>query len=220
MSMSATSPSAVMVAEALTATGPITITNLTKHTSLARSTVTAALKALEADGRATRSKAPGHTGTAPVADLWRLVTDTDQPPASNGAGTGERTEPDGDDTAEPTPETATVAGADVEQPDAVTGDNEPPTDTDPKDAPVATSDTDSSESDSSPDRPTRLRQGALRAMVQEFFTQHPGHEVTAGDVARMLTRSAGAVHNAIQHLITEGKVRQTGDNPRRYTSTT
>ncbi|GIG69325.1 MarR family transcriptional regulator [Phytomonospora endophytica] len=62
----------------------------------------------------------------------------------------------------------------------------------------------------------KLAAGELHAMVAAYFTDHPEQAVTAGDIARVLGRSAGAVTNVIDKLIHAGQVRLHSQPPRRF----
>jgi len=85
-------------------------------------------------------------------------------------------------------------------------------------APATETGTDPAAAGPSTEAVPKLAAGELRALVKVYFAGHPDKVVTAGDVARFLGRSAGAVSNAIQVLIGQGSVRLAGESPRRYTA--
>lgn len=67
----------------------------------------------------------------------------------------------------------------------------------------------------------RLRRGELRALVAAFLRDpgNRGHPRTAGETARALGRSAGAVSNALDRLTGDGTVVQVSSRPHRYSAT-
>jgi hypothetical protein len=56
------------------------------------------------------------------------------------------------------------------------------------------------------DGQAKLAKGELRQLVLDFINRHPGHDMTAGTIARELGRSPGAVSNNFDHLIREGLI--------------
>lgn len=65
----------------------------------------------------------------------------------------------------------------------------------------------------------KLRKGELRAMVAEFVTaRRPGHEFTAGDIARELRRSPGAVQNCLGQLLAAGTIGYADPDARKVTA--
>ncbi len=62
----------------------------------------------------------------------------------------------------------------------------------------------------------RLGKGALRGMVEDFLTGHPGEQFSPNKIAKELDRSAGAVFNALEKLVTDGWAVRTNDAPKRY----
>jgi hypothetical protein len=65
-----------------------------------------------------------------------------------------------------------------------------------------------------------LGKNELRTIVHEFLTAHPGHEFTAGTIAREIGRSSGAVGNALAKLVTAGEATLVREAPMTYTATT
>jgi MoxR-like ATPase len=65
----------------------------------------------------------------------------------------------------------------------------------------------------------RLGQGELRRQVAAHLAAHPGDEFSAGQIARTLTASSGAVGNALNTLVRDGHAEQAATSPRRYRAT-
>ncbi|GFJ87557.1 hypothetical protein [Phytohabitans rumicis] len=63
-----------------------------------------------------------------------------------------------------------------------------------------------------------LGKGQLADLVRDFLNAHPGHEFNAGTIARELSRSSGAVGNALAKLVVNGGAVLTNDAPMRYTA--
>jgi predicted transcriptional regulator len=62
----------------------------------------------------------------------------------------------------------------------------------------------------------RLARGQLREMVLAHLRQHPGQKFSPTGLCRALDRSAGAIANACERLVTDGIAVRTSDRPRRY----
>jgi nitric oxide reductase NorQ protein len=99
-----------------------------------------------------------------------------------------------------------TTGADMARTPEVTGTPEPGTSTTPATA-------------TGPGGPGRLPAGELRRRVAGFLVDHAGGQFTAGEVARGLGRSSGAVGNALTVLAGRGEAEQTCPKPVRYTAT-
>lgn len=66
----------------------------------------------------------------------------------------------------------------------------------------------------------RLGKGALRGMVEDFLTKHPGVEFGPAAIGKELVRSSGAVSNALDKLAAEdGPIVKTQGVPRRFAYT-
>lgn len=65
----------------------------------------------------------------------------------------------------------------------------------------------------------RLAPGALRGMVEDYLREHSGQDFTPNVIGKALTRSAGAVHNALEKLVAGGYAVRTSDKPRKYAIT-
>ncbi|MDT8916057.1 hypothetical protein [Amycolatopsis sp. PS_44_ISF1] len=62
----------------------------------------------------------------------------------------------------------------------------------------------------------RLPKGGLRALVEEYLTNHPGQNFGPGKIATDLTRSSGAVNNACEKLVADGYAIKTCEAPKRF----
>ena len=58
------------------------------------------------------------------------------------------------------------------------------------------------------------RPGALRDLVEEHLRKFPGTAFTPQQVGKVLTRSAGAVANALDKLVSLGTAQMVSDKPR------
>jgi predicted transcriptional regulator len=65
----------------------------------------------------------------------------------------------------------------------------------------------------------RLPKGALYELVKEFLYEHPGEEFGPAKIGTDLSRSSGAVNNALEKLVTKGLATKTCEAPKRFTST-
>lgn len=67
------------------------------------------------------------------------------------------------------------------------------------------------------EKAARLPSGALRGMVEDFLSDHPGEEFGPVTIAKALGgKSSGAVSNALDKLVDEGVAVKTNDKPRRF----
>ncbi|MEU4252459.1 hypothetical protein AB0F15_34155 [Amycolatopsis sp. NPDC026612] len=64
----------------------------------------------------------------------------------------------------------------------------------------------------------RLPKGALYELVREFLHEHPGEEFGPVKIGTELSRSSGAVNNALEKLVTNGVATKTCEAPKRFTS--
>ncbi|QFZ24237.1 MarR family transcriptional regulator [Saccharothrix syringae] len=71
-----------------------------------------------------------------------------------------------------------------------------------------------------PAKPGRLASGALRGMIEDYLREHSGEEFSPNAVGRALTRSAGAVHNALEKLVETGYAVRTSNKPKKYSLAT
>ena len=65
----------------------------------------------------------------------------------------------------------------------------------------------------------RLRNGELRRRVAEVLADRPSLDLSACEIANILSRSSGAVGNALTTLTATGHAEQTSTKPVRYTAT-
>ncbi|QFU86746.1 hypothetical protein [Amycolatopsis sp. YIM 10] len=106
------------------------------------------------------------------------------------------------DSPAPLPETARV------DPAGSTTENE----TEPsREEPPAVTDPDTSRADKD-----RLPKGGLRALVEEYLTEHPGESFGPAKIGNDLSRSGGAVNNALEKLVTDGYAIKTCEAPKRF----
>ncbi|WP_432850640.1 hypothetical protein ACQPXB_08460 [Amycolatopsis sp. CA-161197] len=63
----------------------------------------------------------------------------------------------------------------------------------------------------------RLPKGGLRALVEEYLTDHPGGSFGPAKIGRDLGRSGGAVNNALEKLVADGYAIKTCEAPKRFT---
>lgn len=62
----------------------------------------------------------------------------------------------------------------------------------------------------------RLPKGGLRAFVEEYLTDHPGHSFGPAKIGKDLARSGGAVNNALEKLVADGYAIKTCEAPKRF----
>jgi hypothetical protein len=65
-------------------------------------------------------------------------------------------------------------------------------------------------------RAPATRPGALRDLVEEHLRKFPDAAFTPHQIGKVLTRSAGAVANALDKLVSLGTAQMVTDKPRRY----
>ena len=65
-------------------------------------------------------------------------------------------------------------------------------------------------------RAPATRPGALRDLVEEHLRKFPDAAFTPHQVGKVLTRSAGAVANALDKLVSLGTAQMVTDKPRTY----
>ncbi|MBN6034135.1 hypothetical protein [Amycolatopsis sp. 195334CR] len=146
------------------------------------------------DTAAVHEVTAGSDATASEPD--GTATDT-----ADEAATSSNIDPETDDTTQP-PETALVDPADS------VAENE----TEPSPAePPAVTDTDTSRADKD-----RLPKGGLRALVEEYLTNHAGKSFGPAEIGKDLSRSGGAVNNALEKLVTDGYAIKTCEAPKRF----
>jgi hypothetical protein len=62
----------------------------------------------------------------------------------------------------------------------------------------------------------RLAKGGLRALVEEYLTEHPGESFGPAQIGKDLVRSGGAVNNALEKLVADGYAIKTCEAPKRF----
>ncbi|WP_329072723.1 hypothetical protein [Amycolatopsis sp. NBC_01480] len=62
----------------------------------------------------------------------------------------------------------------------------------------------------------RLPKGGLRALVEEYLTDHPGEDFGPAKIGKDLSRSGGAVNNACEKLVADGYAIKTCEAPKRF----
>jgi len=65
---------------------------------------------------------------------------------------------------------------------------------------------------------TCLRRGGLEALVLRHLKAHPKGDFSPSELANVLTRSGGAIANALERLVAKGEATRVSDKPRRYRS--
>ncbi|QBI55487.1 helix-turn-helix domain-containing protein [Streptomonospora litoralis] len=223
-------------------TAPATAAEIAEATGRGRSTVTQALRGLETDGRATRTRMSHEPGKR-VADLWSL------------AATGAATEGEGEAPASPDPDNdapgpVSESPAPREAPaDAATADTPEAADAPvptaeevpaPRPAPAAATSqevpkkkgaadsdtrtrapeqTDGAAQTNKVSRTTRLEPGGLRKIVKAILDSEPEEEFSPTEISHLLRgRSVGAIQNALARLVKDGEAELTCEAPRRYSA--
>ncbi len=163
------------------------------------------------DGTEAAEETIADTDGATIADTTAAQDTTTGPDAVDDA---ESPAPDATND-----EVGPVTAADVESdtspvPDTSPGDPaDSTTGTEPSSAePPAVADTTET---ARPDK-DRLPKGGLRAMVEEYLTEHPGEDFGPAKIGKDLGRSGGAVNNALEKLVADGYARKTCEAPKRF----
>ncbi|WP_280382631.1 AAA family ATPase [Nocardia wallacei] len=65
----------------------------------------------------------------------------------------------------------------------------------------------------------RLGSGELRRMVAQVLADNPSTDYTPRDIAKLISRSSGAIGNALKKLTDDGQAEQTSAKPLRYRAT-
>ena len=183
---------------ALTGQPGATTVDLAMAAKISRSTAAKTLAALEAAGRAVRTKG-SHEGARLLPDRWQPAEAGDLPeqgsepevPVAPAADTS-----DGETQGEEAPS----AEVDVQPRTEVAADSEP-----------AVEETVASGK-------LRLGAGKLRDMVFAHLRDHADQDFTPSALGKVLQRSSGAIANACEKLVSEQLITQTSDKPRRYRS--
>ena len=205
-----------------------TAPELATATGIGRSTAGKALAALEKRGLATRT--PGEQqGIRHLPDRWHptqqpaTAPETDTPaadiqqqestadPALEPASIPVTAAPDHPHTEAPgTPAARTENPASASNTPAVDPDLGSKTETTPPQEPTTIT------SPSSGSQKARLAPGALRQLVINHLTAHPGKAFTATAISRVIEKSSGAIANALVTLVAHGIAEQVTEKPRQY----
>lgn len=205
----------------------VTVTELTLASGLATSTTSKALATLEQGGLAVRTPGGYSSSGGRIPDRWRTTTpgDTSNPTDHNTPDPGtepaeaaiEKTGPEEDAL---TTEASPAEPADNEpDDDGAAGQNDsehsgdefaPAPQAEPKPpaapaVPIAL-----------PGGKQRLAPGALRQLVLDHLTTHPGEAFTATHISRVIEKSSGAIANCLDKLVSQGIAEQVTDRPRTY----
>ncbi|WP_194904496.1 MarR family transcriptional regulator [Catenulispora rubra] len=223
-----------LVAGALAEVHEVTVVELHESAGVSKSTVAKTLVQLERAGAACRTVR--ETGGVRDADLWSpgpglgaLLFKADV--QALGSDCGDATErPEKAVVAPPAcvpDDVATEGPASPVAPAAeegTTSDSEPefetgvvrPAEADAVTEAAATVSFESDESGSD-GQARRLAPGELRAMVTAVLEAHPDIEYTPTMLSHMLEgRSAGAIHNVLEKLVSSGAAARTRDKPKSY----
>ncbi|MEU3622558.1 hypothetical protein AB0E54_09115 [Amycolatopsis coloradensis] len=223
------------VLTALTANPASTTAALAKAAGVGRSTAAKILARWGRDGTAIRTAGDGPRNP----DTWALAptgrdttaSDTHDAQSDTAAGntteTSEATKKTISDTDDAPESTATDTAQDDADPVTAADDAgtnplpntapQDPTDGAAKPEPSATGSpavTDAT-STARPDK-DRLPKGGLRAMVEEYLTEHPDEDFGPAKIGKDLGRSGGAVNNALEKLVADGYARKTCEAPKRF----
>jgi AraC-like DNA-binding protein len=231
------SPATVAVLQLLHPTDPSTVADLAERAGVSRSTVSKALAALD-EGRCARRESGGHEGARRTPDQWFAISVT--APAKPAAASTDTPTPDAEPAPIPTKPAPKTSAEPAPAAQAETVD-EPAPRTDPAPTPAETG----AKTSTNPapaaaaetvDEPgpgadpaaqpapvpgsagggARLGKGELRAQVEEHLRAHPEREWTPGQIAKVLKRSAGAIHNACQKLVSDNVAQTFLNAPTRF----
>ncbi|GAB3000815.1 MULTISPECIES: hypothetical protein [Amycolatopsis] len=153
---------------------------------------------------------PGATEAATDADGSTAEDTTAAVPGPEAGSDADDTNVAADTTpAPPTDGDGTIPPPDTAQVDPVDGAAEP----EPSSAaaPVVSESADTAATDKD-----RLPKGGLRALVEEYLTEHPGETFGPAKIGKELGRSGGAVNNALEKLVTDGYAIKTCEAPKRF----
>ncbi|MDH6223647.1 helix-turn-helix domain-containing protein [Streptomyces sp. MJP52] len=223
----------------LTLTDPTSAPDIATAIGLGRSTAAKALAALEQHGLAER--VTGHyVRTVRTPDLWKataLATPepaaaapeaTEQPQTVPTPDTPEPVTPTEQQPTPPAPEALATAPA-AAAPEAATPEPVPTPPAPEPAAPTAQAPTPVPAAPKLPAQRTapaltvipggdgqRLAPGALRQLVLDHLTAHPGEAFTSTRISRAIGRSSGAIANALVTLTRHGLAEQVTSRPMTY----
>jgi predicted transcriptional regulator len=176
------------VCRALESSPGTTAAQLASAAGVGRSTATKILSRWANEGLVTRTT--GKDQSVPVT--WTMSAEPNDESPEVTTASGDAAEAD-EGEADPSP----VAASD------------PSASADPAGAEVTTAAT---------PKKDRLPKGALYELVQEFLNAHPDEEFGPAKIGTELSRSSGAVNNALEKLVINGLATKTREAPKRFTS--
>ena len=226
------SPAAAVLAALSAEPGGATVAVIAGHAGISVAAARQALLAHEKNGTATRIKGsrPGIADTwtpaaagQPAAEPVGGTADAGQPAPADGTAEGQRAEtgtapgPDPAVTAEAAGNVAAIAQAADEAGKALAAG-----DLDAALAALGAAREQAArgrravKAATSGRHAPATRPGALRDLVEEHLRKFPGTAFTPHQVGKVLTRSAGAVANALDKLVSLGTAQMVTDKPRSY----
>jgi hypothetical protein len=191
-----------------------------------------ALATLAQDGWVIREP----SGQRGVGDRWQVANATHDSSQTTPCPAPEASL-DTDTTAEPAVDTAAHSTDDDQGQQTVAAEDQPGegtsgTDTAAQpdaDASAADEATEAPATDSADATPTsgqdagsvtdprqRLAPGQLRGQIEDWLRDHPTQEFSPGEISKKLRRSAGAIANACEKLVSDGTAVKTNEKPKRY----
>ena len=179
--------------------------DLATHAGIGRATAAKILAAWATEGGVTRTSKSGSDGRR-TADTWRITaTSEDQfTSATTTQPNSEITEIAPDAVAD---STAGVGTGEITGSDSRTTEQHP--------IPSSVSNSAGATVPGAAGQ-TRLGKGALRGLVEDYLTEHPGQQFSPSAIGKALSRSPGAVSNALDKLVADGYAVQTQDKPKRF----
>ncbi|MFE5565011.1 hypothetical protein ACFQ68_08470 [Amycolatopsis japonica] len=200
------------VRDALTGNPGATTAALATAAGVGRSTAAKILARWGRDGTAIRTAGDGPRNP----DTWVLApsdhdTDAlateDTGPDTTASDTATANEPSSDAAITPAVQEAAAGPAADDAPEATatdTDDGAPSAAESPADTHTAAKDKD------------RLPKGGLRALVEDYLTEHPGESFGPAKIGKDLGRSGGAVNNALEKLVADRYAIKTCEAPKRF----
>jgi len=183
--------------------------DLASHAGIGRSTAGKILAAWASEGSVTRTSQSASDGRR-AADIWTISETVDdqvicattaQPEMEAGIALDTATDP-----------TDCAGSGDITVSDSGTEEQRRTTSTTPTNAGTTMPD--------GAGKAARLGKGALRGMVEDYLTEHPGEQFSPSVIGKALGRSSGAVSNALDKLVADGYAVQTQEKPKRFTANT
>ncbi|WP_433524064.1 hypothetical protein ACQPZ2_02155 [Nocardia pseudovaccinii] len=182
-------------------------------------TVGKATAAEPAEPAGTKPVAVEPTAPAAVEEAEPVAVEASEPViGSVSSQSGATAQPDSGTAPEPADPGPDTGQPDTGQPD--TGQPEPavaaPTGDEPADPAPDTQAPVPDAAAAQPESPERLAPGALRGQVEDFLRDHPDTEFSPHQIGKAITRSSGAVHNALVKLTETDVATQTSAAPKKF----